>query len=337
MVITMNVLRDAISKQALPPVFAPMLATLASGLPAPEREWAFEYKWDGIRALVRWDGRAVQFLTRNLNDVTRRYPELHGIGKALGRRAAILDAEIIALDEEERPSFAALQKRMHVGDARAIARLVGEVPVSLVVFDLLHQGGQALCDWPWAERRERLEKLGLAGASWLVSPAHVGKGKQLLAAARKQKLEGVMAKRVDSPYLPGARSRDWLKIKIVSEEEFVIGGWVPEGGTRTDRIGSILLGQYDERGLLRFAGGVGTGFGDADHQRLTRLLKGLHRPGGSPFADPVPRRGGALFVVPELVAQIEYRRRPAGIVQQGAFKGLRTDKGAREVTREEAQ
>src|SRR3569623_2006012 len=117
----------------LPPVFPPMLATLAGGLPTGAKgEWAYEYKWDGIRALARWDGRALQLLTRNLNDVTARYPELAPLGNALGRRPVILDGEIIALGPDERPSFAALQRRMLVQDARSIARLVSEVPVSYV-------------------------------------------------------------------------------------------------------------------------------------------------------------------------------------------------------------
>jgi bifunctional non-homologous end joining protein LigD len=144
------------------------------------------------------------------------------------------------------------------------------------------------------------------------------------------RLEGLVAKQVESIYRPGIRSADWLKIKIISDEEFVVGGWVPEAGTRTNRIGSLLIGQFDDQGRLRFAGGIGTGFRDADHRQLTRLLTGLRTP-TSPFADPIPKRS-ALFVEPRTVIQVEYRRRtPEGMVHQGAYKGLRNDKEPREV------
>jgi bifunctional non-homologous end joining protein LigD len=202
-----------------------------------------------------------------------------------------------------------------------------------MIFDILWLDGRPLLDLPWLERRDRLEELELSGPAWLRSPAHVGRGADLLAAARAMKLEGIVAKHVDAPYRPGVRSPDWLKIKIVAEQEYVVGGWVPEGGTRTNRIGSLLLGYYDAQGRLRFAGGVGSGFDDEDHRTLTGLMRRLGVP-TSPFADPVPKRG-ALYVKPETVVQIEYRRKgPEGIVQQAAFKGLRDDKHPREVTDE---
>jgi bifunctional non-homologous end joining protein LigD len=166
----------------------------------------------------------------------------------------------------------------------------------------------------------------------LRSPAHIGEGVDLLASAQAMSLEGVVAKKLDSPYRPGARSPDWLKIKIISDDEFVIGGWVPEAGTRNHRIGSLLIGYYDDDHQLRFAGGVGTGFNDEDHRRLTALLHPLARD-DSPFAGAIARRG-ARFVKPHLVAQIEYRRKgPGGVLHQAAFKGLRTDKSAKDLGR----
>jgi bifunctional non-homologous end joining protein LigD len=322
--------RSLAPRQAMPELVAPMLAVLAQRLPAREADYAFEYKWDGVRAICRWDGRRFSLQSRNQLDITNRYPELWPLAKVFGSRPVMLDGEVIALDAHERPSFSRLQRRMHVQDVNAVRRLMGEVPVYFVVFDVLWLDGQPLLERPWIERRDRLEELDLSGPAWLRSPAHAGEGAEVLAAAREMQLEGVIAKRLDSPYRPGARSPDWLKVKIISEDEFVVGGWVPAAGNRTNRVGSLLLGYYDDQKRLRFAGGLGTGFNDDDHRRLSKLMRSLAQT-TSPFADRVPK-AGALFVKPQVVAQVEYRRRgPEGILQQAAFKGLRTDKSAKEV------
>jgi bifunctional non-homologous end joining protein LigD len=318
-----------------------MLAVLAQALPTGLDHYGFEYKWDGVRALCYWDGRSLRLESRNQLDITRRYPELHVLADALGSRTAVLDGEIVALDESDRPSFPLLQNRMHVNDPAAIRRLVDEVPVRYLVFDLLYLDGRSTIERSYLHRRDLLEQLTLVGPSWQVPPAHVGEGVAMLQAAREQGLEGIVAKRIDSSYQPGRRSPDWLKIKVVQRQEFVIGGWVPEEGNNTSRIGSILLGYYEPGRtngragkLLRFAGGVGTGFNDRWHRTLSSTLRPLTR-ASSPFADPVPKRD-AIFVEPILVAEIEYRRWPAGgMVHQGAFKGLRTDKDARKVVRED--
>lgn len=323
--------RRPAARQPMPETVAPMLATLSPALPTNPANYAFEYKWDGVRALLRWDGRRLSVASRNLLDITPRYPEIHPIADFFGSRPVLLDGEVIALDDDARPSFSRLQQRMHVRDESAVRRLMKAVPVIYVVFDVLWLDGQSLLDLPWIGRRDRLEELELAGPAWMRSPAHVGEGADLLAAARATKLEGIVAKALNSPYRPGARSPDWLKIKIVSEQEYVVGGWVPEAGTRTNRIGSLLLGYYDAQGRLRFAGGVGTGFDDEDHRTLAGLMRRLGVP-TSPFADPVPKRG-ALYVKPQTVVQVEYRRKgPEGILQQAAFKGIRDDKDARDVT-----
>ena len=327
----------------MPAALEPMLATLSSTLPPNLEKYGFEYKWDGVRALCYWDGRTLRLESRNQLDITRRYPELHVLTDALGSRSAILDGEIVALDENDRPSFPLLQNRMHVNDPAAINRLVDQVPVRYLVFDLLYLDGRSTMERSYVHRRDLLEQLTLVGPSWQVPPAHVGEGVAMLQAAREQQLEGIVAKHVDSIYQPGRRSPDWLKIKVISRQEFVIGGWVPEGGTNTSRVGSILLGHYEPaaaggRGgkVLRFAGGVGTGFNDRWHRTLTATLKPLTR-AASPFVDPVPKRE-AIFVEPILVAEIEYRRWPeGGMVHQGAFKGLRTDKDARKVVREDRE
>ena len=318
----------------MPTRIAPMLATLADHLPDDHQNWGFEFKWDGVRAITFWDGSKLRLLSRNLLDITSNYPELHALTRALGRRRVILDGEIVAVGAEGVPSFALLQRRMHVG--QPTPRLVKQVPVTYLLFDVLHVNGRSTLDVPYRERREILEKLTLKGPSWEVPPTNVGEGDAVLEAARKTNLEGVVAKQLDSGYIPGRRSPDWLKIKLVMEQEFVIGGWVPEGGTLHTRIGSLLLGYYDKdqaEPRLHFAGAVGSGFSDATHEKLVGLLS-RRTQASSPFAERVPK-AHIIWVRPELVAQIHFRRWPTGgMVQQASFKGLRNDKSPQDVVKE---
>lgn len=314
-----------------------MLAVLGE-LPRNPDDYAFEYKWDGIRALAFWDGKRLTLHSRNQLDITRRYPELTDLGAALGRKPAILDGEIVALDENGRPSFARLQRRMHAEGADRILRLSKEVPAWYVLFDVLWANGRSTMNLPYSERRRILEQLTVSGPSWQITPAHVGQGEAMLGAVEKNGLEGVIAKRLDSVYEPGRRSPAWLKIKIVFGQEFVIGGWVPEKGLHHDRVGTLLVGYYDcavkgEPARLQYAGGVGTGYTAAGHSDLTRQLA-RRATGGNPFSGPVPKKD-SIFVTPDLVADVEYRRWPAGgLIQQASFKGLRTDKEAKDVVKE---
>lgn len=314
-----------------------MLALL-SDLPPDEENWAFEYKWDGVRAISYWDGRALRIESRNLLDITRRYPELADLGPALGRGSAIVDGEIVALDAAGRPSFPMLQKRMHAEGTDNIWRLKTQVPVLYVLFDVLWADGKSTMSLPYTERRRILEELTIVGPAWQMTPSHVGQGTAMLRAARNSGLEGVVAKRLDSIYEPGRRSPDWLKIKVVFGQEFVIGGWVPEKGIHHDRVGSLLLGYYEcpsggEQPRLRYAGSVGTGYNTALHAQLTKTLK-QRRSDQNPFVDRVPKKD-AVFVKPDLVAEVEFRRWPeGGLVQQASFKGLRTDKPAMQVVKE---
>ncbi|HET6250428.1 MAG TPA: non-homologous end-joining DNA ligase [Tepidisphaeraceae bacterium] len=313
----------------------PMLA-VAGGMPVDPQQWGFEYKWDGVRCMAYFDGRRLTLRSRNQIIITQRYPELANLGKALGNRRVILDGEIIALGAAGRPSFAELQQRMHV-DAPSAA-LVARTPAWFVIFDILHDGAASTMDRQYIDRRALLEKTVAAGKQWHLSPFHAGDGPAMLENARTNSLEGVVAKILTSPYLPGRRSPAWRKIKIVFGQEFVIGGWIPEAGERSDRVGALLLGYYGQathgRGrVLRYAGRVGTGFSDATHARVVAALKRVTN-AKSPFADKVPG-GSAIFVKPVLVAEVEYRRWPrGGMVQQASFKGLRTDKPASAIVRE---
>lgn len=327
--------RRAASAAALPAHIQPMLATL-SDLPVDTDAYGFEYKWDGVRALLYWDGVDLRLESRNLLDITHRYPELWPIEKALRRGPVILDGEIVALDAEGRPSFSLLQRRMHVAQ---VGYLPHQVPIILMLFDVLHHDGRSTMALPYTERRAILESLKLSGANWQTPPWYPGEGRALLSAATQTGLEGIIAKRLASTYEPGRRSRDWLKIKVIQRQEFVIGGWTPGEGANTGCIGALLLGYYDPPasgrgpGVLKYAGSVGTGFSAEDHRRLLPELRKLRRD-TSPFSTRVPKKE-ALFVEPELVAEIEYREwTHDGHLRHPSYKGLRTDKPAEQVVRE---
>lgn len=314
---------------------APMLATLASFPPDP-KDFAFEYKWDGVRAIVTWNGAELRLFSRNRLEITSRYPELQPLAKSLGRKPIVLDGEIVAIDDAGVPSFAKLQRRMHVGDPRVSRRLADESPVLLVLFDLLFLHDQWTMNLPYRRRRELLEETIVPGDTWQLTPAHVGRGKEMLKAAETHGMEGLVAKRLDSIYAPGLRSPAWKKIKLVQRQEFVVGGWIPELGgpaAGATRVGAMLVGYYDEKGL-RYAGRVGTGLKAADHQLLVPQFAKL-APARNPFVDPVPLAKAATFLDPKIVIDVEYRRWPeSGIVQHAAYKGVRSDKNANQVVKE---
>ena len=315
----------------MPKSIDPMLATMGT-MPNDQTQYTFEYKWDGVRAMGFFQGDKHRIMARSGNDITLRYPELRGLAEALGRQKTIVDGEIVSFDAAGRPSFGKLQHRMHLNDAYAIARLAESEPVFYVLFDVLYANGRSLLDECQSSRRKILEELTLLGSHWQVTPAHVGEGNAMLEAAKANQLEGLVAKRLDSVYEPGQRSSNWIKIKIIQRQEFVVAGYMPERTGLTDRIGALLTGYYDCDGRLRYAGKVGTGLSADDHQPLLALLRARERQ-KSPFADPVP--AGAIFTDKQVVAEIEYRRWPlGGLLQQAAFKGVREDKSPRDVVRE---
>jgi bifunctional non-homologous end joining protein LigD len=320
-------------KHAALPAFSPMLALSASAIPANGKDWAFEYKWDGVRAVFYHKPGAIRVLARSGNVITDSYPELAVLGPLLRKHQVVLDGEIVSLDERHRPSFAKLQRRMHVRNPSET--LMAETPVFFVVFDVLYLDGETLVDETYAVRRKRLESLELATPYSGIGPSHVDRGKVMLKTAAERGLEGVVAKKLDSKYLAGLRSPNWLKLKVIQRQEFVIGGWTPQDGS-PGRVGSLLLGYYEE-GQLRFAGRIGSGFSEEEHRRLSKIFKGLESK-SSPFDEAVNRLRGTSFLKPELVAEVEYRRWPAGgMVQHGVYKGLRDDKDARKVVKEHAQ
>jgi len=316
----------------LPPDLRPMLA-VSGVLPPDDDAWAYEVKWDGVRALVAVEGGALTVRSRNGNDVTSSYPELGGLGLQLGSTQALLDGEVVAFDAGGRTDFGLLQSRMHV--ARPGGALQRSTPVQLLLFDLLHLDGHALLDRPYDERRAALEGLGLQGAHWSVPPAFFGGGAAVVAATGAQGLEGVVAKRRSAGYLPGRRSDSWLKLKHVQRTSAVVAGWQPGEGGRSGRLGSLLLGVHGAHGL-EFAGHVGTGFSAATLASLGRRLEPLRRD-DPPFATPVPREHArsAVWVDPVLVAEVEYTEWTRdGRLRHPSYKGLRDDVPAEEVVRE---
>jgi bifunctional non-homologous end joining protein LigD len=312
---------------ALPETLEPMLAVPGELPPAADEElWTYEFKWDGVRALARVEGGRLRLHARKGNDITVTYPELRKLGEELGSVQVWLDGEIVAL-EDGRPSFAALQHRMHVSDDRMARRLAGDVPVTYLVFDVLHLNGRSCLDLPYSERRSLLEGLSLVGPNWHLSPSYPAEGAAVLAAAQEQRLEGVIAKRLTSRYLPGRRSSDWIKIADVRPLEVVVGGWRPGEGRRVDTLGSLMIGVPTDEGL-RYVGQVGTGFTDEVLQGLIERLAALEQK-GSPFVNEVPRERakGAHWVAPELVGEVVFRNwTPDGRLRAPSWRGLRSDK-----------
>ncbi|HWI74491.1 MAG TPA: DNA ligase D [Baekduia sp.] len=328
-----------LGQEPMPDHLVPMLAK-AGPIP-PQREddqWAYEIKWDGIRAVVFSEPGRMRFVTRNGNDVTARYPELARMNRALSMHRAILDGEVVAFDADGRPSFGALQGRMHLTREAHVKRLAKDAPVTYMAFDLLWLDGRSLMDRPYMERRAALRALLADGDRWQVPDHVVGGGTDLLAATREQGLEGIVAKRVDSPYEPGRRSGAWRKVKNTNRQELVIGGWLPGEGRRQERIGALLVGLHEDGGgALRFAGRVGTGFTEGELDRLAGLLGPLVRD-TSPF-DVIPKGvkipREAVWVEPELVCEVEFVEWTRdGVLRAPSYKGLRDDKAATLVVRE---
>ncbi|HEX2133814.1 MAG TPA: DNA ligase D [Actinophytocola sp.] len=311
----------------LPELVEPMLASPGT-LPTADdpADWAYEFKWDGVRALARVEGGRLVLHSRKGNDITVTYPELRLLGEELGSTQVWLDGEIVAL-VDGRPSFPALQQRMHVQNDRQARNLANSVPVTYLVFDVLHLDGRSCLDLPYTRRRELLEELELRGPHWNTSPSFVGDGPAVVETAHEQELEGVIAKRRSSRYYPGRRSADWVKITEVLTLEVLIGGWRPGEGRRSGMIGSLMLGVPTDGGV-RYVGQVGTGFTDDALDALLERLTPLVRD-GSPFADEVPRdrAKGATWVTPEVVGEVEFRNwTPDGRLRAPSWRGLRSDK-----------
>ncbi|TFD36985.1 ATP-dependent DNA ligase [Cryobacterium sp. TMT2-10] len=321
--------------------YRPMLATLGSVTDLPEDDaWAFEMKWDGIRALayVRAEddpAAEVRLLTRNGNDVTPAYPELVAtLPGALRADSAVLDGEIVALDRAGRPDFGLLQTRMGLTDRRQIDAAVAATPVRFMAFDVLERDGEPLLDRTYAVRRAVLADILEVTGAVQVPPAFDGDSAEAMRSSRNLGLEGVVAKTLDGRYQAGRRSRSWIKIRHHLSQEVVIGGWRPGNGRRSGSAGSLLMGIPDG-GRLRYIGRVGTGFRDRDLDDLRARLDPLETADG-PFADvPVADARDARWVRPVLVGEVEFADwTAAGRLRHPSWRGWRPDKTPADVVRE---
>jgi bifunctional non-homologous end joining protein LigD len=312
----------------MPAAPMPMLATAGSVLPSGPG-WAYEFKWDGVRALVSVAAGTVQITSRLGNNVTVAYPELAALGADI--EDALVDGEIVAFDQG-RPSFGRLQLRMHVRVVRQAAQLAAEVPVSFIAFDLLRLYGVDLTARPFAERRATLERLAADHPQWTLSPSF-DDGRATEQAARTHGLEGVVAKRLTSRYRAGTRTADWVKVKFRQDGEFVVVGWEADAVDASATLSSLLLGYYDGD-VLRFAGKVGSGLSGQYVAELSRRLRGRPAPALAEVPSASPGRT-VTWVEPEVVVEVTYSHwADDGRLRHPVFVGVRDDKPAREVARD---
>jgi bifunctional non-homologous end joining protein LigD len=288
--------------------------------------WGYEFKWDGVRAITDVAGGSGHFYARSGVEITVAYPELVPL---LAQFDDVqLDGEIVVFNEKGIPSFTTLAERMHVRDPVRAARLAGTYPATYMIFDLLRLRGTNLSGEPYRERRAVLDGLELAGPHWAVPPTF-SDGRAMYAAAREHSLEGVVAKRLDSPYRAGLRTPEWIKVKLEVTADFVVGGWRP--GVR--KIGGLLVGVPTGDGRLTYRGRVGGGIGGAAERALLAVLEPL-RTSASPFADGVPREDarGAIWVTPQIVVEVKYgQRTPDGRLRFPRFLRLRPDRSPEDV------
>lgn len=324
-----------------------MYASVGHAIPTGPN-WTFEPKYDGVRVLAHVTARGVRLITRNGNDKVRQFPEITSALAELGVRLGqpfTLDGEIVALVNGEPARFQALQSRMHLKGADDIAAAAEHIPAALVAFDILSDDGTNLTRLPWTGRREHLEALldGLATSKRARAADPVAQhlrlsptrrdGAAMLKRASDRGWEGVIAKRTDARYSSGVRSDAWLKLKIDFEQEFVVGGFTAPRKSRKD-IGALLLGYYDARGKLVYAGHMGGGFTRAGLKEMRLRLEPLIRK-TSPFKTEPRTNEPATWVRPSVVVEVKFSEWTAdGRLRQPIFLGVRDDKPAREVTYE---
>jgi bifunctional non-homologous end joining protein LigD len=317
---------DADAGSASRSEYAPMLATLAEDVPRGAG-WSYEVKWDGYRALAYVRGSETTLVSRNRNDLTSRFASIAtAVSRATKSPDCVLDGEVCALDEDGRSSFSAMQQGKP------------GTPIVYYAFDVLEIDDEPVIELPLVERRKRLERL-LDKRNRVVRLSEAfDDGEALYAAAMQQRLEGIVAKRLESRYLPGRRSRDWLKIKTHGEQEFVIAGYTKGTGRRASSFGSLVLGYYRGDELV-YAGNVGTGFSTKEIDSLLDKLRPLRR-STSPFREvpkmPKVRKGDVVWVEPKLVCEVEFVEwTHDGRLRAPSYQGLREDKSPEEVQREE--
>jgi bifunctional non-homologous end joining protein LigD len=323
------------SKQPMPHAIRPMLATLVDDA-FDDEEWLYEIKWDGYRSVVFFgkDGKkSLRMVSRNQNDQTNEFPELHAVADGFSCRSCIVDGEIVALDEEGRASFSLMQQRSGLSLEGKRRSPDHSVFIMYYAFDLLYLDGYSLMNVDLEERKKLLVAVVHPNQVLKISDHFAGKGHALLDAARQQKLEGIVAKRRKSCYVQ-KRSSEWLKIKITQRQECVIGGYTDPRGSR-EHFGSLVLGLYDKKGNLVPVGQAGSGFTHASHAEMWKKLHKLETK-QNPFTGKVDSPRKIHFVKPDLVAEIKFtewtHETDIGGIKMRApvYEGLREDKNPRE-------
>jgi bifunctional non-homologous end joining protein LigD len=311
-----------------------MYASIADAIPVGG-DWTFEQKYDGMRVVAAASARGAQLVTRNGRDKRTQFPEIAAALSDLARRVGrtlVVDGEIVALKRGKAAPFQALQARMH--RSVNVDDMIERAPAAIVLFDVLRDGRTDLTKRPLSERREQLEKLAARGGDRIRLSESAPSARRMLGRARRGGWEGLIAKRLDSPYVPGKRSRDWLKLKLQHRAEFVVGGYTDPRRSR-EHFGSLLLGYFDARGRLCYAGNAGAGF---DRETLRDLGAKLARYGRrtSPFADHVRTSERVHWVAPKLVVEVKFTEWTAdGKLRQPTFLGVRDDKAPKDVHREQ--
>jgi bifunctional non-homologous end joining protein LigD len=324
-------------KRPMPAAIHPMLATSIEK-PFDNPAWLFEIKWDGYRVVTFIENNKVRLVSRNQNDLTGQFPELHEIPTYLRAHTAVLDGEVVALDEQGRPSFSLMQQRTGLRGAGRRTAGRADLPILYYVFDLLYVDGYDLRRASLEERKTIVEMIVVSGAVMRYSDHYLAQGIALFEAAKQKGLEGILAKRRTSCY-EERRSREWLKIKITQTVECVIGGYTDPEGSR-QYFGSLILGLYNKKGQLIHVGNAGTGFDQNTLKRMWQLLQAL-RTDTSPFHGMVEVRK-AHWAKPELVVEIKFTEWTHETADGGlklrapVFMGLRDDKDPKECTLEQA-
>ncbi|MBV8205878.1 MAG: non-homologous end-joining DNA ligase [Acidobacteria bacterium] len=333
-------------RSAMPRQISPMLATLVEA-PFDNKDWLFEIKWDGYRALAFLENGRARVVSRNQNDLTQQFPEIAAALGGLPARAAVIDGEVVALDENGRPSFSIMQQRTGLTGPGNFSAPDAGVPIVYYAFDLVYLEGYDLARVDLEKRKELLKAALQPGPLLRYSEHFQASGTQLFAAAKAQGLEGIVAKRRNSCYLQ-KRTREWLKIKITRQQECVIGGYTDPRGSR-EHFGSIVLGLYDPQGRLIPVGQAGSGFTARTHEDVWRKLKPLAT-SKSPFARPPEATRGMHWVKPQLVAEIKFtewthgrasgrsKGSPADLKMRApVYLGLRSDKAPQECVFESVE
>jgi bifunctional non-homologous end joining protein LigD len=319
-----------------------MYATLGHELPR-DSGWTFEPKYDGMRVLADVTTRGVRLVTRNGKEKSKQFPEVDAALRVLAQtvgRTLLLDGEIVARARKRgraaqaASAFQQLQSRMHLRDADEIIRLATDIPATFVVFDILRDGRVSLAARKWSERRERLEALfkeaDLADKAVALSES-TSRGATMLAKARRSGWEGILAKRIDVPYQPGVRSRDWLKLKLQFRAEFVVGGFTEPRQTR-QALGALLLGAYDTEGRFEYVGHTGGGFTNDGLRDMRARLDRMERK-ASPFASPPRTNEKTHWVAPKVIVEVKFAEWTSKrLLRQPIFLGVRDDKSPKDVT-----